>query len=147
MPNLAAILKSEIARIARKEIRAEVSSLKKSVASHRADLAGLKRHVKALEHQLRQLKRPGAKVERLAADETSGKPLRFSAKGLASQRRRLGLSAEDCGLLLGASGQTVYNWEHAKVRPRARHLPAIAALRTLGKKGAAAHLESLRRAA
>jgi DNA-binding transcriptional regulator YiaG len=147
MPNLAAVLKNEIARIARKEIRAEVSSLKRSVSSHRADLAGLKRHIKALEQQVRQLKRPGAKADRLSVQESSGKSLRFSAKGLASQRRRLGLSAEDCGLLLGASGQTIYNWEHAKARPRARHLPAIAALRSLGKKQAAVQLDSLRRAA
>lgn len=147
MPNLAAVLKGEIARIARKELRAEVSSLKKSVSSHRTDLADLKRQIKALEQQVRKLKRPGAKTERLSAQEPSGKSLRFSAKGLASQRRRLGLSAEDCGLLLGASGQTIYNWEHAKARPRARHLPAIAALRTLGKKQAAAHLDAARRAA
>ena len=65
---------------------------------------------------------------------------RFSAKGLLAQRRRLGLSAADCGVLLGTSAQSVYNWEAGKVRPRARHLAAIAALRTLGKKDAAAHV-------
>ncbi len=70
--------------------------------------------------------------------------LRFTAKGLASQRRRLGLSALDCGLLVGASGQSIYNWEEGKARPRAKHLSAIAALRTLGKKDAAARLSSLR---
>ena len=65
--------------------------------------------------------------------EESGKALRFSAKGLASQRRRLGLSADACGLLLGASGQSVYNWEAGKARPRASHLVAIVALRGLSK--------------
>ena len=43
-------------------------------------------------------------------------------------------------MLLGTSAQSVYNWEAGKVRPRARHLAAIAALRTLGKKDAAAHV-------
>jgi DNA-binding transcriptional regulator YiaG len=73
--------------------------------------------------------------------------LRFSAKGLASQRQRLALSAEDCGLLLGTSGQSVYNWETGKARPRAKYLPAIAALRSMGKKAAAAQLAQLRQAA
>jgi DNA-binding transcriptional regulator YiaG len=72
--------------------------------------------------------------------------LRFSAKGLASQRQRLGLSAEDIGLLVVASGQSIYNWEAAKARPRAGHLPALAALRTLGKKQAAAVLATRREA-
>ena len=33
---------------------------------------------------------------------------------------------------------------NGKVRPRAKHLPAIAALRTLGKREATARVESLR---
>jgi hypothetical protein len=60
--------------------------------------------------------------------------LGFTAKGLASQRRRLGLPAHDCGLALGTSGLSIYNWEDGRVRPRAKHLPAIAALRSMGKK-------------
>ena len=71
---------------------------------------------------------------------------RFSAKGLASQRRRLALSAQDCGLLLGTSAQSIYNWEAGKTRPLARHLAAIAALKTLGKRGATAILETRRAA-
>ena len=71
-----------------------------------------------------------------------GTALRFSAKSLASQRRRLGLSADAIGLLVGASGQSVYNWEAGAARPRVSHLAAIAALRTLGKKQAAAVVAS-----
>jgi DNA-binding transcriptional regulator YiaG len=56
------------------------------------------------------------------------------------------LSADDIGLLVGASGQSVYNWESDKARPRAQHLPALAALRTLGKKEAAAVLAARRAA-
>ena len=66
---------------------------------------------------------------------------RFSAKGLATQRRRLALSAHDCGLLLGASGQSVYNWEDGKSRPGRSFLIAIAALKSLTKKQAEEVLE------
>jgi len=41
------------------------------------------------------------------------------------------------------SGQSVYKWEDGKARPRAKHLLAIAALRTMGKREAAARLEQL----
>jgi len=64
-----------------------------------------------------------------------------------SQRRRLALSAEECGLLVGTSSQSIYNWEQGKARPRASHLPAIAALRALGKREAAAKIAELRDAA
>jgi len=38
---------------------------------------------------------------------------------MASQRKRLGVSAAECGLLIGASAQSVYNWQEGKARPRA----------------------------
>jgi DNA-binding transcriptional regulator YiaG len=128
-------------------VRGETLALKKAVGAYRAEIAALKRRTQSLEQELRRLSKASAKVAPVAAKEMSLKKLRFSAKSLASQRRRLGLSAEDCGLLLGASGQSIYNWEAGKVRPRAEHLPAIATLRTMGKKEAAARLASRREAA
>jgi DNA-binding transcriptional regulator YiaG len=144
MPNIASILKSEIARVARKEIRGETLQLKKAVASYRSQIAALKRRAQALEKSLRTLSRRGGKPEPAADDEGPMGSFRFSAKGLKSHRKRLGLSAHECGILLGASGQSVYKWEDGKARPRAKHLPAIAALRNLGKKQAVAILASRR---
>jgi DNA-binding transcriptional regulator YiaG len=46
--------------------------------------------------------------------------------------------------LVGASGQSIYNWEAGKARPRSAHLAAIAALKSYGKKEAMARLETLR---
>jgi DNA-binding transcriptional regulator YiaG len=144
MPNIASILKSEIARVARKEIRGETQQLKKAVSTYRSQIAALKRRAHALEQQLRGLGKRGAKPAQAEAEDEPMGSFRFSAKGLASHRKRLGLSAHDCGILLGASGQSVYKWEDGKARPRAKHLPAIAALRTLGKKQADAILASRR---
>jgi DNA-binding transcriptional regulator YiaG len=136
MPNIASILKSEITRIARKEIRAEVGSLKKSVGGYRSEIAALKRRAQSLEQQVQRLEKSAPKPDAMPMVET-GKAARFSAKGLAKQRQRLELSADAIGVLVGASGQSVYNWEAGKARPRANHLAAIAALRTLSKKQAA----------
>ncbi len=146
MPNIASILKSEIARVARKEVRGETLGLKGAVSACRAEIAALKRRTEALEKELRLLSKANAKAAPVEANEVSAQKLRFSAKGLASQRKRLGISADDCGLLLGASGQSIYNWEAGKARPRAAHLPSIAALRTFGKREAAARLGLLREA-
>lgn len=145
MPNIAAILKSEISRVARKEVRAETQSLKKAVGLYRAEIAGLKKRTQALEQELRRVAKAAQKAApAVDVAEEHGPALRFSAKGFASQRKRLGLSAADCGLLIGASGLSIYKWESGQSRPRAKFLPAIAAFRTLGKKEAAARLQTLR---
>ena len=147
MPNIASVLKLEIARIARKEVRAQTLGLKKIVTAGRSEIAALKRRSAKLEQEVRRFRRR-AGSDRSAADAgQSPKAPRFSAKSLASQRRRLQLSAQDCGLLIGASSQSVYNWEQGKARPQERHIRAIAALRSLGKREAAANLELLRKAA
>lgn len=143
MSNVATVLKEEISRISRKEIRRETSSLKKSSTTHRSEIAALKRRVFELERQLRRMGRGGDSPAPAAANEDSVAPgSRFSAKSMASQRRRLGLSAAECGLLIGASAQSIYNWEEGKARPRAQHLPAIYALRNLGRRQANEILES-----
>jgi len=136
MANIASIFKSEISRVARKEVRAEVEGLKKAVSTYRSEIASLKRRAQALEQELKRVQKFHPKPEPIAAPET-GKALRFSAKGLAKQRQRLGLSADAVATLIGASGQSVYNWEDGKARPRAAHLAAIAALRGLSKTQAA----------
>lgn len=148
MSNIATLLKNEIARIARKEVRAELESLRKAVTSHRSSIAELKRSNQALEQELRRVRKSGGTRGSAApAAESAEEPksrLRFSAKGLATQRQRLGLSAHDYGLLLGVSGQSIYKWEDGAAIPRARHLTDIAALRTIGKKEARARLEQLK---
>jgi DNA-binding transcriptional regulator YiaG len=143
MSNVASVLKDEVARVARKEIRRETTSLKKSSTAHRSEIVALKRRVAELERQLRQLGRAGRSAEPAAANEESASlGTRFSAKSMAAQRRRLGLSAAEIGLLIGASSQSIYNWEDGKARPRAQHLPAIFALRNLGRRQANEILES-----
>lgn len=146
MSSFADQLKSEIARLARKEVRAEAKALKKANAQHRADIAALRRRLGGLESALAKLARgqagtpPGkAQVDEEAGD---GKALRFRVAGFANLRKKLGLSAADMGKLIGVSAQSVYHWETGKTRPRASQLAAIAAVRKLGKREVQARLES-----
>lgn len=137
MPNIGTVLKSEISRVARKEVRGETQALKKSIAQYRSQIADLKRRMHALEQQVKRVGRGSAPA---AADEPASH-LRFSAKGLAAQRRRLGLSAASVARLLGVSALSVYKWESGKTRPRARQIEAIAGLRGMGKREALKRLE------
>ena len=147
MPNLASILKQEIARVARKEVRRETAALKKASTGHRSEIATLKRRAVEMERQLRGVAKNAHPAPVAANDESIAEGARFSAKGLATHRKRLGLSASELGLLMGASTQSVYNWESGKARPHAKFLPVIVALRTVGKRETAAHLESLKNTA
>lgn len=151
MPNIVAVLKAEIARVARKEVRGEVESLKKSSAAHRSEIAGLKKRIQEMEKRLKAQVRATARVGQLkaspsAVSESEGEEsgLRFRAAGMAANRKRLGLSAADFGLLVGATGQSVYAWERGKSKPRGKNLAAIASLRGIGKRDAAKRLEALK---
>ena len=148
MPNIASVLKAEIARLARKEVRAEVDGLKKTVARQKAEIAELKRRQQALEQELKRASRPSPK-RATAEQQPNGEPanFRFSAKGLASNRQRLQLSAADYGLLVGTTDQSIYNWEAGKSKPRPDSMARVAALRTMGKREVAARLEELKAAA
>ncbi|MCW5656734.1 MAG: hypothetical protein KIT60_03445 [Burkholderiaceae bacterium] len=142
MPNIASLLKTETARLARKAVRAETGALKKAAATYRSEIAALKRRTDALERQVRQAQKAQHSAASPEPDnEDSG--FRFSPKGLASHRKRLSLSASDMGRLLGASGQSVYKWENGEARPRAANMPGIAAVRKLGRRDVAKILASL----
>ncbi|WP_291270528.1 helix-turn-helix domain-containing protein [Geothrix sp.] len=143
MPNIASLLKAEILRLARKEIRNELESLKKALSHSRSEIAQLKRRTDQLEKlQARVSKQVLGRPAPPENDESTSR-IRFSAKRFAAQRKKLGLSAADMGLLLGVSGQSIYHWEAEKSRPRQAQLAAIAALRKIGKREARSRLEQL----
>lgn len=143
MPNIATALKAEISRVARKDVRAETQPLKKASAQYRSDIAALKRRVQALEKQLSRLARSSKAASSAPPEPTGRSGLRYSAKGLVAQRKRLGLTATAVAKILNVSVQSIYKWEEGKTRPRASQLPAIASLRKMGKQEAAKRLAEL----
>ena len=144
MPNIGTVLREEISRLSRKEARSQVDATKKATAQHRKHIATLRRQVAQLERQVALLARKVLDMPQAPpVTSTTARP-RFVAKGLRSQRNRLGLSATDYGKLLGVSAQAVYNWEHGVSKPRSEQLPRLAALRGIGKREAAGRLKQLR---
>jgi len=142
MPNVATMLKGEILRLARKEVRKEIESLKKASALYRSEIAGLKRRLLSLEKQVASSQRRA--VGPTVTDDASegGAKVRFSAARLSKHREKLNLSAAEYGKLLGVSGQTIYKWEAGKTRPRQAQLLSIASIRKIGKRRAKALLNS-----
>jgi DNA-binding transcriptional regulator YiaG len=140
MSNFAAQLKTEISRIAKKESRTQAVVLKKAQATHRAEIADLKRRIASLEAVVRRLVKTPARPATPTKEEDESQGLRFRADGFASLRKKFGVSAAQMALLLGVSNQSVYHWETGKSKPRAAQLKAIAAVRKLGKKEVAQRL-------
>ena len=144
MPNLASVMKDEIRRLARKEIKDQTGTTKKMAAQHRRDIAQLKRQVQALARKVAFLESQEKKrVSKIKPSKEAADKARFSPKWLKSNRQRLDLSAADYAKLVGVSSQTIYNWEQGTSKPRPQQVAALSAVRGLGKREALKRLEML----
>lgn len=120
-------LRSEIKRIALREIRGHDKTTRKLVASHRHHIANLRRQVESLEKDVARLQKATQRVEAataVAAPSSSERKVRFNGTTWRAYRERAGVSARSIAALLGVSMQTVYNFEQGKTSPK----PAQAAL-------------------
>jgi DNA-binding transcriptional regulator YiaG len=143
MPNVTATLKSEIVKLAHKELSSQVREMKKVSALNRRDIAALKQMVTKLQQQVGRGNRIVGEKATAYSDSEATTRVRFTANGLSSERKRLGLSADDYGKLVGVSGQSIYNWEGEVAHPRKNHVRRIVAVRGIGKKEARARLAKL----
>ncbi len=139
MPNLAALLKEEISKIVRKEVQDQVRELKKTVLEQRDALARLEKQsgpakAKAAKPAAKPAAKsaaakPAAKVSKAPADDKRKQP-RISPDTIKKHRKRLKLSQAQLGELLNVSTNTVLRWEAGTSKPRSKHLPALAQLRS-----------------
>ena len=143
MPNIAAVLREEIARLSRREARSHTLQTRKATTRHRREIAQLKRKTALLERQIAVLAKRMTSAAPAAAPVVAERKMRFVAKGLRSHRARLGLSAAQFGKLVGVGAQSVYNWERGAAHPRAAQLASIASLRAVGKREATSRLKAL----
>jgi DNA-binding transcriptional regulator YiaG len=147
MANIAALLKQEITRIVRKELKSETELLKKANARYRTEIAELKRRIASIDKQLKAVERQSSKLAPTTTvpQEADGK-IRFRADGLKKHRERLGLSAPALASILDVSPQTIYNWESATSRPSKDQVVKIAILRKMGKREVQQRLAQMRAA-
>ena len=142
MPNIAKILKEEISRLARREIRSHLEGVRKSVTQHQREISSLKAQVRTLARQVSALEKKLARSGATPAPGTDVKQVRFVPRGLVSMRKRLGLSAAELARLMGVTAQTIYNWEGGTTRPRAEQQAKLVSLRSVGKREIRAHIDA-----
>ena len=101
MTAFAAAFKQEVVRMVRKEVKGELMALRKTNASQRSDIAGLKRDLKALIGQVKALHKAQQRttsapssvpVEAQTASKTGGGGRKFTFKPevLAAKRMEVG---------------------------------------------------------
>ncbi len=143
MPNLAAVLKDEIRRLAKKEAKEQVAALRAASAQYRRDIAALKRANKVLSGKVAHLEAALRKSKVAAPNVENGHQVRFAPQWVAGHRHKLGLSQTDYGWLVGVSAMTVYNWEKGNSRPQKKQLMAWGAVKTMGKREALRQLQEM----
>jgi DNA-binding transcriptional regulator YiaG len=155
MSNIGNFLKQEIARIAKKEVRNQTESLKKTSAQYRKLIAALRRQVTELERKVSRLQHSVAAGAKSQSTESSAQAAAGAATGggtntkirtpgpaaINALRERLGLSIAEFARLVGVSSQSVYNWQQGKTRPRGQQLIALSGTRGLGKREVRARLQ------
>lgn len=114
-----------------------------SISAVSAPYRGIERQVATLERQMALLQRRVLSIPAAAPTASTTRKVRFVAKGLKSQRARLGLSAADYGRLVGVSAQSIYNWEQGQASPRPEQVKIVAALRGISKREVPRRLEQL----
>ena len=134
MPNLAVILKDEISRLARKEVRSACGPLQDQVRDLKKAVRDQRDTIIRLERQIGQLKAVAAKPSEkiLEAPDVAAKQVRISASSIKKNRKRLKLSQGQLGQLLNVSTNTIVRWEAGKSKPRDTYRSGLAQLRTMG---------------
>ncbi len=144
--------RSEVARIARKDNKKEMASLRKAAMSQRGDIAALKRDVKELTSQVhslaKALEKSMATAERQAPQQQGedasgqrpgkrrGRAFVFSHESLAAKRQAFGMTQKEMATLLGVSSLSVYKWETGKVTPREAQLVRVREVLKMGVREA-----------
>jgi DNA-binding transcriptional regulator YiaG len=148
MPNVMKVLRDEITRLARKEVKASVTKVHKPTVQLKHDMAALKRIVVTLTKDNKRLQGildQIVKTQPAQAPEETGKA-RLTGKGIRSLRRKLRLSQVDFGRLIGVTAQAVVNMEKKSGPLAVRKVTraAILAIRGIGAREAQSRLAEIR---
>lgn len=133
MANLAETLRTEILRLARKEIRKETQTLKAQVLNLKKELSGTKASCLSLQRDLRRLQKALPVKEAPVVEEEEGIKHRFRTTMLSTFASKHGLKAPQLGKLLGGSTAAAYLWLEGN-RPRKEFLDAFYKVRSLPKR-------------
>jgi len=142
MAKFETIIKSEIVRLAKREVRKisvplarDVRSLKSVVSQLRKSVLMLQRITASQQKELEKGKKP------LEAAPEEVKISRFSPRLIRSLRSHLGITQKDLAILTDVTVGAVHQWESGKFKPSTKKKAAMVALRKLGRREAKKLLE------
>ena len=142
MPNVAQVLREEITRLARKEVRTECDPLRKQVRTLRQTVKGQQETIAKLEKALGKMATLSTDTSAsLYAPEEEETRARVTSASIKRHRNRLKLSQAELGTLLDVSTNTIVRWEAATSKPRVQHRAALIKMRDLGRRDVTKMLE------
>ncbi|OGP56500.1 MAG: hypothetical protein A2162_10415 [Deltaproteobacteria bacterium RBG_13_52_11b] len=135
MGNLEATIKSEIVRLARRELRKVTVPLRRDVRSLKITVSQLRKTVSALERSAarRDSQMLTGKVALSVAPEELEKS-RFSPRLIRVLRKRLGVTQKELATLAGVTVGAIFQWEKGMFDPRDDKKAVLVALRKLGRR-------------
>lgn len=135
MGKLEGIIKSEIVRLAKREVRKISVPLGKDVWLLRNMVSQLRRTVSALERitagQEAEARRGKVQLE---ANPEEVRIARFSPRLIRSLRKHLGITQNELAILAGVTVGAIHQWESGIFVPRAEKKGVLVALRRLGRR-------------
>ena len=140
MSNVAKVLKDEISRISRKEIKNSIGAVGKSQTALKKTVADLKKRIALLERErkglMKEIKKGKAVTHPALSEETE--KARITSKSIRSLRKKLGLSQSDFAKLVGVTTHSVYLWESKEgaLSLRDKTKAALLSIRGMGAREA-----------
>ena len=134
MGKIESMIKSEIQRLARREIRSTFRPLKREVRTMRLKVSGLMKGFGSLNRITKEQVQRASEQFKLESSPDEIKIARFSPARIRALRLKKGLSQKELGMLIGVSLGTVVLWEKGKITPKAERKGALIALRKLKKR-------------
>jgi DNA-binding transcriptional regulator YiaG len=130
---LESTIKSEIQRLAKREIRSTFVPLRKEVRTIRLKVSGLSKGILSLNRMAKELRLEEVKPK-LEATPEEVKTSRLTPARIRGLRKKLGISMRELGVLTGSSLSSILSWEKGKFRPRGDKKAALVALRKFRKR-------------
>jgi DNA-binding transcriptional regulator YiaG len=147
MGKLEGMIKSEIVRLAKREIRKIARPLSRDVRSMRSTVSQLRKTVLALQRlTARQESESRKEKVLLEAAPEEVKKSRFSPRLIHTLRKRLGITQKEMATLTGVTVGAIYQWEQGIFEPRGQKKGMLVALRKLGRREVRKLLEERRSA-
>jgi len=135
MAKFETIIKSEIVRLAKREVRKtsvplgrDVRSLKTVVSQLRKAVLTLQRVTASQQKELEKVKTP------LEASPEEVKESRFSPRLIRSLRRHLGITQKELAILAGVTVGAAHQWESGQFKPSMKKKAVMVALRKLSRR-------------